>query len=365
MFFDWLDIEQTFDVDVPLIGDFGAARVDLETGVISEHVRCFPEIVEGSYSTKITIFVNGCNLRVRGNPSRYGREENLFGYQTLDECVAVYNGILRQQGLPQFTKNTELRRAFSPGTEKMIAVGNGATIKEVHATTNIAVGEGNEAAYLKALASQQLGRSYGNLYSNGQTVDWLTNDRNAPLVYSSAYNKAYEMTRHVLRKAELQGMPLGYLRRVINYCEKMGVVRLESKIKGRKLSRENMRHYGCVSERALYDVHQVLLNLDKKLKIEKLDMTTVAQKLLDEGVVTNTKAANTTMYYFTLWMNGECFDLRKSQVKIHRGRLRKIGIDIGRPCDIAKFSPLSIKRAKEIKVTELQPPYWYRLPKVA
>nr|AKN36250.1 hypothetical protein [Vibrio splendidus] len=77
-------------------------RVELETGEnLPPTVN--QKILEGSYSTKLTIRCNGTRVRVEGNPSRWQRMDNLFGLQTLDECVAIYNHILASYNLPPFT----------------------------------------------------------------------------------------------------------------------------------------------------------------------------------------------------------------------------------------------------------------------
>ncbi|MFQ1018192.1 phage/plasmid replication protein [Gilliamella sp. BG7] len=59
-----------------------------------------------------------------------------------------------------------------------------------------------------------------------------------------------------------------------------------------------------------------------------MDFETVAEQLIRCGVVDTTRSANTTAMYALQWMHGQTFDFRKSQVQIHRARLRKIGIDI-------------------------------------
>lgn len=80
-------------------------RVELETGErLPPSVN--QKILEGSFSTKLTIRCDGTRVRVEGNPSRWQRIDNLFGLQTLDECVAVYNHVLATYDLPPFTKNT-------------------------------------------------------------------------------------------------------------------------------------------------------------------------------------------------------------------------------------------------------------------
>ncbi len=62
-------------------------------------------------------------------------------------------------------------------------------------------------------------------------------------------------------------------------------------------------------------------------------------------------------------MNGQSFDLEKSQVKTHRARLNRIGIDIGRPCDLTRFSPVIVREIREVnRVSVLQYPAWYKRP---
>lgn len=402
MFFDWLDIEQTFpeplpvfnetlDIDengnisvIPAAAEMGAIRVDCRTGEMSDHMKCFPIKYEGSYDDKITISVTGHTLRVRGNPSRIGREENLFGYTSIDQCVEAYNRLLRAYGLPGFSKTTSIKRGRCSRTGRAVLhgdgfnvrrvdrdtgrstlVSDGAVLKEVHVTTNAAVGEGNETAYLKGIAHQPIAYSLPNLHPNGQTVDWRSERGNAPLVYRSVYCKAYELTLHALSKAKRAGRSTEYLNRVIAYCRQHGVVRFESKIKGRHLSRAGLRLYGTFEDAALFQVHRELVELDRKLSVTRTDMETIAQQLIREHVVESTKAANTTASYFFLWLNGQPMDTSKRQVKEHRARLRKIGIDIGKPADLTRFSPVNVIRAQEIVRTELAVPDWYQLPEAA
>jgi hypothetical protein len=58
----------------------------------------------------------------------------------------------------------------------------------------------------------------------------------------------------------------------------------------------------------------------------------VSAELVRKGVLTHPNAINTTLVYLTQWMSGSEIDFTKSSVKIHRARLRKIGIDIKDPC---------------------------------
>ena len=105
IFIDRLFIQQDHpEGGLPLVGEHKIERVDLTTGEkLPPSVN--QKILEGSFSTKLTIRCNGQRVRVEGNPSRWQRLDNLFGLTTIDECVAVYNHILSKYDLPPFTKS--------------------------------------------------------------------------------------------------------------------------------------------------------------------------------------------------------------------------------------------------------------------
>lgn len=77
----------------------------------------------------------------------------------------------------------------------------------------------------------------------------------------------------------------------------------------------------------------------------------------------STQASNSTAGYYFMWLQGQKFDLSKSQVQTHRARLRKINIDIAESCDITKHSAIRIKEIREIEVQELAIPDSYQMPK--
>ncbi|WP_411674983.1 phage/plasmid replication domain-containing protein [Aggregatibacter actinomycetemcomitans] len=93
-----------------------------------------------------------------------------------------------------------------------------------------------------------------------------------------------------------------------------------------------------------------------------MDFETISETLLNSGVVDTVRSANTTAMYALQWSHGQVFDLSKSQVKVMRGRLRKIGIDIARKGDLSKFSPVKVVSTREITVSNLIVPDWYKLP---
>ena len=100
MFIDWLTVSQEYTYDLPVVCGVFTLTVDANTNeVLSTRQPRFKH--EASFSTSVTIHVQGRKIRVEGNPSRVGRLDNLFGHQSIEQCISVYNALLRQYGLPE------------------------------------------------------------------------------------------------------------------------------------------------------------------------------------------------------------------------------------------------------------------------
>ncbi|MFS4427788.1 phage/plasmid replication protein, partial [Stutzerimonas stutzeri] len=107
MFIDWLTVSQEHQHDLPVVCDVMTITIDTNTNeVLSTRQPRFKH--EASYSTSVTIHVQGRKVRVEGNPSRVGRLDNLFGFSTIEQCVSVYNQLLAEYGLPGFTRCTRV-----------------------------------------------------------------------------------------------------------------------------------------------------------------------------------------------------------------------------------------------------------------
>lgn len=367
MFWDWLGCYQDFRFELPIISEDGYAHFDFIDGAFGK-IRQSRIKHEGSFSTSISVHVQGNRIVMDGNPSRFSRLDNLFGFSNIDDCFAVYNNILASLGLPPFTKCTTLGYVDSLNGKAPRAVVDGAIMTRLDATTNMAVGSSCVDAYLKALSCMPYRRMRGHLYADGKTVDWKSILGNAREIYPNVYDKAHELALHLLPKVKRtfgdKSPEHDYLLKLINYCRENGVTRHEQKFKSTFLSKRNLCYYGLSDLTELTDLHNEFLNIDQKLKVSAMDLRTINATLIEQGVCDNTKAANITALYAINWMNGEVFDGSKSQVQIHRARLRKIGIDILKPCNLLLFSPVIVKEVIEINRTELQPPAFYQHAKL-
>jgi len=369
MFIDWLSIYQDYDEKLPFLSETIDIQIDTATGQeLAVKQPVYKE--EGSYCTSIRIRLSGNRIRVEGNPSRFNRIENLFGYETIEQCVAVYNKILLRHGLPPFTKCTEIYKYKNKNLapSKRSTTSNGAIITEIHLTSNSSVGEGCTNDYLKGLSTQRYRNSIPRLHTNNKTVDWLTPKGNGGMIYPCVYDKAYELKLHLLGKLKRNygksSEEVEYLNKVINYCENNGVIRHEQKLKSSFLRRQNLRFYGLIEENKFKEIHSEFKNIDKRLQVTAMNIEMINERLIRLGICNSTKAANTTTFYAMEWMHGKKFDLSNRNIQKHRARLRKIGIDIASTCDLDKFSPVYVISAKEIQISDLPIPDWYKKPKM-
>lgn len=368
MIIDWLTVSQEHEHDLPVVCDVFTLTIDANTNeVLSTRQPRFKH--EASHSTSVTIHVQGRKVRVEGNPSRVGRLDNLFGFTSIEQCISVYNSLLREYGLPAFTRCTRVDiRQGSSGAKSGDRISDGAKIERIDLTTNIAMGEGNVLAYLRGVSSQRIGHSIGFLYPNGRTVAWTPkgNGQGGRLQYRKAYDKAFEMDQNLLPKIKRlygESSPeFAYVTRVRNYCFQYGVVRMEQELKSEYLQRESLCYWGLFDEKRLSELHSEFLKIDERLKVTAMDIVSISEQLLAEHIVDSTRSANTTAMYAIQWMHGQQFDFGKKQVQTHAARLNRIGINIRNACDTSRFAPVFVRQCREVTKNVLTIPSWYSRP---
>ncbi|WP_250885970.1 phage/plasmid replication protein, II/X family, partial [Shewanella jiangmenensis] len=364
-FIDRLFMQQDHpEGNLPLVGTHVIERIDMETG---EHLppSVNQKVLEGSFSTKLTIRCDGQRVRVEGNPSRWQRMDNLFGLQTLDECVDVFNHVLSQFNLPPFTKNTHVYYRQTAEGKKAQLVGNGAEITAIDWTVNHEVGQGREASFIRGMSSMQIGRGRApKLYPDGHTCNW---GEGSTWMMTKLYNKHVEIKRHLNKeKRKKDGIAverLEYLENLINYCELHGVVREEHSIRQAMLKRYQLQFYGRVTEEDFYPHLKDIENAMKTIQISHDEHQSIAHQLLAAGAVQTLRQANTTMSYCTMWQHGS--DLREilseRQYYEHKSRLKAIGLDISQRFDVSRMCP-TLRRSEVIEIKPLPVPDWYHMP---
>jgi len=300
-------------------------------------------------------------VAVRGNPSRFNRTDNLFGYTTFDQCIAVYNRLLLELGLPPFTKCRLLAHRQNKEQERARkAVSEGAFIDHVDFTRNFAVGAGAERAFIRGLASHKIGKGREpKLYPNGMTVDW---GAGSEYTYRKVYRKAFDLTKHRgKRLKEASDAEVTYYDRLTAWCDEIGMLREEHSFKQKFLRRHELHFYGLVQEsdfhRHLDDIEQAM----QRLSVMNTRYDMISDKLMEQGIVKARQAANSTQCVYLKWLHGDDLGLGKSQFYEHRRRLLALGIDISLPNDMTR-TPLTIRTNELIDVKAVTPPDWYRMP---
>ena len=310
MFCDWLSVWQQHDPNLPdfnggrvvsIDGGCGLARretIDTD-GVVAEAWALCGEDAEiefdtpkftqhkGSYETTLLVRMVGGKVEVRGNPSKFGRLDNLFGLG-LDDGIGVYNEVLASLGLPEFTAG-DVRRNHNG--KEWIELYDGAHIIRADITQNMAVGSGHVADFHKWLGQQKLYRSAPDAAALDQFARWDWNTvalSSSFLMHVKAYDKGQELGEvslpHYLKRlkaaakdgriAKTEVRPLyqeaeDYLDKLALWCAEAGVSRLEWSFKSRWFAQhdgmgywkpfetesalfdEAERHMGKIAERAV------------------------------------------------------------------------------------------------------------------
>lgn len=370
MFIDWLKVSQEHDADLPMVGDTLRITIDKASGDVL-HTSEPRYKIEGSYSTSVHIVIQGRKVTVDGNPSRINRQDNLFGFKTIQECLNVYNALLAEYGIPPFSKCTE--RYIKDGKSGARAgdwSANGAVIERLDLTTNVSVGQNNVRDYLRGLSMQRVGHSIGRLFPNGWSVDWTTSGAGtgARLQYRKAYSKAEEIRSKLLprlkRQFGEQSEELAYATKLHDWCNEVGLVRFEQELKSEYLKREQLAFWGLFTESRLLELHAEFLKTDERLKVNSMDLAGITEQLLLENIVDNPKAARTTAMYAMEWMQGVKHDFLKSATKVHAARLNRIGINIRNACDTNNVVTVFVRQIREVNpIKELDMPTWYIAPK--
>lgn len=361
MFFDWIKAHQDYPHDLPAVGDVISICFDRHTHErLSESVPAFH--AEGSYSTTFRIHVCGRRITVDGNASRLNRLDNVFGIERLDENMRVINSLLAEYGLPPLTKCTKVQH-LQDGSSTV----DGAVFTRLDCTSNFYVGEGNERAFLRGISSQRFRHSIGYLYPDGNTVVWTPKggEKAGRLVYPGNYNKAAELDAHLLPKIKRtfgeDSDEYNYVRNLRDWCRSVGMVRSEIKLKAEFLKRERLCYWGLFDESRLAEVHSEFLQVGEKMNLTAHDISSISERLFEDGICDSMQAATRTATYAYEWMNGKTFNFDKSSVKTHRARLRCIGIDIKLPYDSSRCGVVFIKNVREVdRIYSLPAPVFYR-----
>lgn len=403
MFVDWLNVWQQFDPRdwpdyvggrfISVEGSSGLVRsqaIDKATGEACDAwILAGEDEIEfqsakfaqqrGSYETTIFIrMVNG-RLEIRGNPSSYGRLDNVFGVG-LDEAIEVYNSILVGLGLPELTQG-EVTRVWLQNEQKWVESYTGCNITRVDVTQNYAVGMGNVRKYHQWLAKQKIYRSAPDDLSLEKFANWnyetVVPSTSKYWVNVKYYDKAAQVEDVLLpqylrklnsaasegRISRGQVKPLfceaeQYLLMLAEWLAENGVTRGEWSYRSRYFAQNSGLGYWMQGETegAIYDrVAQEMEKVSKRAVVFQADayesLTASEYKWVD------------------LWKKGQNVKELMPKPTFYRVRssvLKKTGHDIAaRPTEnlaVTEFRPVYFQ-VKPLRLSDA--PVWYQKPLAA
>ncbi len=326
-FIDWLSLNQSHSHELPEINAGVVCGMDVHGEIIWRTTR--PSVIEGSYETSVQVRCDGHTVSFSGNVSRFGRTDNLFGFD-LNACINRVNGILARLGLPPFSMGQKFYRHVKTASGTFLkAAWTGCKVTRIDMTANFETGSlSNARAYLEWLASQQgSARVKVGTHGDGETVDW---GRGSRRIYGKAYLKSDELRKH------------NGPQQLIDHCESVGLVRFELTVKATQLHAMGCNYLGGL------DMNQLELLFEER----KAVLTRAHHSHDDLEQLPKTLRGTARDYYA-----GDDVRSRMSLAtfKRHRKGLLGHGIDIAVKRNVINFKP----RVRVIEVRAATAPSWY------
>ena len=344
---DWITIKQAhFHCDrLPLISNGCVMAFDSDGAMENTTLKRMP--VVGSYESKCFVRCDGETVEFSGNPARWGRRDNVFGY-TLGQSLQIVNEILAGLGLPPFSAGESYETNNKAG--EAVRIWTGATISRIDFTQNYLTGSPENAVqFLRWLVGQKIKGKKTDHYGDCTTVDF---GRGSKRSYFKVYNKGYDLLKHSKSKADdvstLEKLDRSEsIEKLAQWCQSSGMVRAELELKSK----------------ALHDLHCYYLGeIDMNvIEVEFKKHTSVFERASAE-VDSLAALDGKTLAVYRMWQAGDDVKakFKKSQLYAHRAALLPHGIDIFISSNVVRFEP----KTRVIALCAAVAPDWYSLPVV-
>ena len=362
---DWLTLAQQHEPGtVPDVGDGWVMRVDPDGSIDWVSARSLGQ--EDSHGHSIQVRSHGGKVEWSGNPSRWGRLDNVFGC-TFPQALAVVNDCMRSLGLPPFTADPLAGRSpdgSDLGTRygEAAVVPTGAILRRIDVARNFRTGE-NVSTLVRALAQ---GSWHGKVGHMGGPASCSWGSRRSR--YFKCYSKGAELRSHKAPQIACEQSyadALDYRERLAAWCDSVGLLRWEM-----QLGREGLRSNGLRHLRG-FDMGAVVNLAEsgrKKIwpEVGLGGLSDVARYL--ESLDVSPKAAQVCQGLAYQWAAGEdvfsALQASYSQATAYRYRklLKGCGIDVRHPPkDVTSLHV----QPRVVDLVPAAPPSWYRRPERA
>jgi hypothetical protein len=343
VFIDWLTVYQDFEPgSLPVLGERRITITDNATGELLTEFATHQQ-VEGSFSTSLTVSSDGTRLKVSGNPSRFGREDNLSGYSDVKKCIRLYNCVLDSLWLPPFTFE-ELSEVSSLNFSlKTRSNWQGCRISRIDLTENYQVGKQNVLPFIRSIANNTIRGQSGFTYANGLTTDWFRGSRR---LYIKYYAKAQDYLKRLKNPTE-------YQQKLAEWMQETGIVRFEVSIKSKKLQELELDtpHWHQDTMENIMKSYQVHNDFNSS------PFGDVALQIKELCPSAKDSECERAEQIVAAWMTGyDCRKLPKTTFYRYKKLIKYVGIDISTPCKKDNITTL----IKTIEVQPLKLPDFYR-----
>jgi len=348
---DWLSMAQQHPIgSVPDLGA-GAFLVLDEDGAEERRTLRWVQS-QGSHSSSFAVRCFNGLVEVSGNPSRFGRADNVFGLGWSD-ALEVVQRILHAFGLPRFSHApitvSDRNRSVSRNEIGSVA---GAVVRRVDLARNFETGldAPGMRSFLEVLAQ-------GNWQGRkGRMMDWSNSWGSRRYQYAKVYAKGPELRANT--KAEkLVEERLDYRQRLVDWAEAVGLLRWEVQFGRDALRRHGCRYLGEI-ERRMGDLEREAEGMREKIWPTgfKTGLENVRHELEAQGVSSRQSAFLQALAHE--WAAGVDVFSQFSRPTAYRyaHQLRSVGVDIRHPpVNVARL----VARTRVVQVTPASIPDWY------
>lgn len=355
---DWVSIRQQHDPEtVPDWGEGWVFSITPDGETEWETLRTVRQL--GSYASSCHIRCYDGVVEWRGNPSRWDRPDNIWGYPSLWDALRLINRQVTGLGLPAFTTGgRRLDPHQSTRSGKDLYQFDTAILTRVDLATVYEAGK-DAAAVMRAL-EQQLWHGKCAQRFDPYSLSWGSRQHTR----IKWYDKAKEMATHKLPK-DASDEWQAYRRRLVDYAEQRGLLRFEV-----ELGRNTLRRLGM---RALRDwddgrARETMESIRRKMMPETGagGLADIADALVDVGY-TNRQARTAENLAYKWAAGADVFgelagDYSLQTAYRYRAMLRKVGVDIRQP--LLDVTALRVQ-PRVVEMTAATPPAWYVLPVAA
>lgn len=359
---DWLSVSQVH-VDSPEWGSIRRCDFDVLTGEL-ESDRILGDSVQASWDTSVRVRSMGGRVEVSGNPSKWGRLDAITGLPDVWQCLDVYNGILRELGLPEFRRAApwhEIERGGAGGDRH----DDGPRISRVDLTDNLICGRNGVRGWLDWLEAQVWGdrlpfeRTSSTMVAAGRR-------KRRQLV---SYDKAAEILANIKKWKRSRALEkqdaVFYLSALVAWAREVGLVRREVRLGSQWLSERVYCHaeaWGPDTVAKLFSEMTEMKTMNAGALSDYGDG--VYQRLLDAGCTERMAGACSSRV--SLWLGGQDWRVGLTQATAYRyAKLVRdnCGLELRKPSNIRSLATCvkpKVLEARPLSAADL--PDWYQYP---